>query len=376
MPILDSGDGSTPAATTESTDQGDGPDGPKDNVDERESVEGATPDVNELIGEGTGMSFGEAMEAVTGESPDAETEDETDSSSEEGETEAIPESEQEETEKPDDTKDEEPEGEEDQAETSDTDEEEEEPEQEVDPVDELVNEIESEFDDVQVETTDDVIEELRRERQGNDALVELADHDSRMLDFMGDALKQLQSEGEANLDELASDYFDTDLPDPEEDREAYEKAVRERERRRNQRENSRAELERLAQDVKEMADTAETSVEKVIEDEGLEGDEAKAFRKRVAEFVNEPDEDFARAVYLLENHEAIVEQEREEAFKEGKNEGIEERRSKDKGDGVANLRSSETTSKEETEEPENENAAKTLEVVQSGNSNPLEEITE
>lgn len=389
-------DDAAPTSSRDTSGDGDRPDGPATNVDNAELVDGATDNLADLTDSGEGTTFEQALQSLENEMETDVTSEAPESLQEEADSEAVaeesaveesaaeePTAEAEDTAKPEDVDEgedvdeEEVEADADAVESEEAEDTEEETEAEApDRVEEFVGTLNETYDDLHVDSLEDVQEELERERQGNDAIVSVIESHPEMQSFLGDVLTEVSQNGTADLDAIARDHFEVDLPDPEEDEEAYREALREREKRRAQREQRRQQLRQVEEDMEELAKTAQRSIKTLAEDEELSDSETKQVQRQIADFINNPSEEFAKVIYRGLNFDSILEEERKQAKKEGRNEAIRERREKKEGDGVAKLRSSDTS--EDTtpdSEGEEESPADLAQSLQR-RSDPLAELTE
>jgi hypothetical protein len=332
--------------------------GPATRTDKVGVVDGATDDLTTLIGDDN-VTFNEAMAALDGqgrrEEDDASEDREhsgedgiadPDDADEIGNVETVSEA----SDSAEDAG-----SDEDSNETA-ADEDDTDGDVDVDPVDSFIEQVNETFPDVEAESPDDVMAELERERRSNDVIVDVLDAHPSLLGFFEDVVRaQTQHDGAVNVDALAAEHFQTamDLPDPEEDPEGYRDALKEQARREAQRETTQAQRERQlreAQDqLRTMRENAQKSVKKAAKEFDLEGDALTSFQESLADFVNRPDENFARIVYLGMNHGDLVEAAKEDAYKRGKNDAVTERKQRrEKSKSIKKLSSSRTTTSEET----------------------------
>jgi hypothetical protein len=134
-------------------------------------------------------------------------------------------------------------------------------------------------------------------------------------------------------------------PDPAEDPDAYadwkaEKKQRQKERRKRQKQRKQE-----RENIQKMRRQMEQHFESFADRRDLEGDEKERFREKFVEtFYGDPEEGRIRPdvfdhAYRAFKHDEIVEQEREEARKEGYNQAIREMQGdqKKEGDSLPNL---------------------------------------
>lgn len=216
-------------------------------------------------------------------------------------------------------------------------------------LDAFVAQVNEKFEDIGAQSPDDVLTELERERASNDIIVDVLDTHPEVMGFFEDVVRANQRGEGVDVSRLAQDHFDTALPDPAEDPEGYRKAVQQRERRNAQRETQAAQrerqLEQVEQQMQQMQQTAQKSIEKVADEYGLEGQRLKRFRQNVANFVNNPDADFAKVLYQGMHFDDLVERAYEKGMQKGRTESVNARKErKSKGNAIPKLSSSRTGS--------------------------------
>ena len=245
-------------------------------------------------------------------------------------------------------------------------------------LDAFVKQVNEKFEDIGAESAGDVVKELEAERRSNDIFVNLIDEHPELQDFIGQIV-QADHKGEPiDLSEVAADYFGTGLPDPAENPDAYRKAVQERERRNAQRQiqtNQREQqLDQVERQMQEMQQTAQESIEQVAEEYGLEGQRLQRFRKNVAQFINQPDADFAKTLYQGMHFDQLVERAYEKGMKQGREKAAQSRQQRrNKGNQIPRLSSSRTNDTPDTSEG-GEDLADFARSLQRNNSRSLADL--
>lgn len=192
------------------------------------------------------------------------------------------------------------------------------------------------FPDLTFETPDDVVGELQRERQANDTILQVMQAYPQLTGVIG----ALSRGGDVDLADVLREHLGDMLtiPDEDEDPAGYREHIRTQGRREAEQKARQQRQAAVAQEVERFQQTAVASIEKLATDRKLDTKAAAEARQQIADFIDNPTDQFAEVIYRGLHFDRLAKEVAEKAKVDGRNEAITDVKSKSrqkKGDGIA-----------------------------------------